>query len=859
MLRSPPRPAGRQETHSHSHPAPGAPIASLRHHYAAADKSGSHSEKPPTTGAATATAGASFINDPAAQSMSHRTSVRASPDRDQKSGRATPPMWAPSAVAAPGGSAGAALQGYPGYPYHLPPAPGYPYSMPPPPPGYMYPYVPVPVHPQQQQQQQDGNATRGSSVAPGHAGRPAAQRLSSGTSTPANDTPASPIRRDAVEAIDVEISSRLERKSREIDALTKQNVALRSALSATKETFDENVAQLKECQAEVRRLEENLVDRDVRLRELEQYRDETAARIAHVDDLVRREKDHASRVADDFRRQLDAALSERANLEARVAASQEDVDKARHEVQLVKRQFTRDVHMAEQQLRLQLESETEDKVRGIRAKVDDKEGALRHLENEVVAMRGEVQRERDRADAFKTKLEQATADMMTVQHRLQQAQMHLEENRQARDADVAALRRENEGLRQARDELQRSAQGQMLTVSQESARRSHDVELLAQQVTASKAQMDAEMRRHRSELEELQRAFDLKLKQKDDEHRASDRERHHIADQAERLRKQLAEERTGRDFSEGERDALQDKIVSLQRVVAKRDTEIQRLTQQLQTLAVSVEEKSKEAEAVQSELDLREARDKKDLALVLDQRLKEFRSVGRMRHQASYMGHDTTNAAVLEGRFNDVSQSFVDAAVDASHVVRGDLNVSAPYVTGQSPRRFGGARPSAYASMVQTPLRSPAVPYHSTIAAHDVQGMTPIAHEASAATYNTLQRGYERQLAAERDRVDALHRQLADSVSAHAASLQHQHAASVDDGLSHTLNAAEAAVQRARAANRGGGPGLPRPGGRPMSRSGDDASSVGVQAVSSPTAPSPRAERLRQVSESLKTLGQDHQ
>lgn len=309
-------------------------------------------------------------------------------------------------------------------------------------------------------------------------------------------------------------------------------------------------------------------------------------------------------------------------------------------------------------------------------------------------------------------------------------------------------------------------------------------------VTSAKHQSEAEARRHRNELDDVQRAADAKLRQCQEDLRTAERLARAAEDTSERLRKQLAEERAGRDYTEGERDALQDKIVSLQRVVAKRDVEITRLQQSLAYTATEAGDKQKEAEAVQSELDLRQAREKKELALGLEQRLKEFRSVSRMRHQVSHMDAGPDDLMALGAKLGEVSAAFLDASAAAGYDERSTATPARP--------------PRASRADHSQVLKSPAVPLTDATPIRSQNGVDSSATMA----WTAMQRMLERQLASERDRNEDLHRRLAETQNR--------------SEIERTLLAADRSQ--------------PRP------------------ASKSTAAPSPRAERLRRVSESLKGI-----
>ena len=636
----------------------------------------------------------------------------------------------------------------------------------------------------------------------------------------------------------MELTARLEAKQKEIDSLKAQNGALKTALSQTKSTFDENVTQLRDCQAECRKLEEFVVERDAKLRELEEYRAATADRVEHVDALIKREKEHCARVTDDLRRQLQAVVDERTALENRLSTAQEENDRCRHDAQVQRRQIQHEVAVAQQKTRAEMELEFEEKARNARAKVDEKEGALRHLDNDLLTARGEIMRERERADGLKARVDDAQADSIALQHKLQQAQLSLDEVRQAREADVAALRREIEGLRATRDELQRASQGQVLSVSQESAKRSHEVELLHQQVSAAKSHAEAEVRRHRTELDDTTRAFEAKMRGVQEDARNFERQLRASEDASDRLRRQLADERGARDHADSERDALTDKVVALQRTVTKRDAEIQRLQQQLGATETAATERLKEAEVLQSELDLHQAREKKELALALEARTKEFRSVSRMRSQASHMAPEGQDVSALRSRFDAVSNSFVGAAVDASHGLAPEATMRHEASFADDHRQDGTPqRPPPFPRQHASILRSPA-PLGNN---QDVGGMTPIAaaHDASNVAMATMQRVLERQLAAERDRSEELQRRLSETSISAAVQRESDRTSMLDSDMRRSINAAEAAVARARAETS-----------QARNRSPERVQPSGTSVA----APSPRAERLRQVSETLKDL-----
>ena len=419
-----------------------------------------------------------------------------------------------------------------------------------------------------------------------------------------------------------------------MDKLHEREIAMascRDALVSMQTDYEHNLRILREREADLQTLRAQFSMLSQQNATLEARCTAQLQRIKENDGEVKRQTQALSTKNETLLAQITILTQEKQSALRSQSDAEVELTQLRHDMHQLNAKIMKQVEMARNEARMDCETLIKEKDRVLRVREEQVHQDCVRLETRLLEMSSENARIRETTQNFELKLEDCNKIISRKDVQIEQLQAQLVELKRHATNMQSQLQQEQEFHRLAKEQLDRSAQAVGSTAQRDLERRTHDLELAEQKISAMKSQHESDIRRRAEEKDDIVRTYEDKLRGMNERIRTAESREAEARDDCERQRKRSAEIKKELSATETNSLLLHDRAEDLERVISKKELENGRLHGEIQRLLGQLQEKEKEAEALRVEFERREWQDR----LVADERMqgrvKEWRSMSQQQ------------------------------------------------------------------------------------------------------------------------------------------------------------------------------------------------------------------------------------
>ena len=416
----------------------------------------------------------------------------------------------------------------------------------------------------------------------------------------------------------------LEDVVRQLNTRDRENERLAASSRKLLDDFVHNSRMLQEQADEIASLKHELDEKENAIASLQSDVSQYHGASQDMESRVAAETKTFSETVDTLHQRARDQSAEIVKLQATVAGKDQTILALEKKCQLIEANAAQRIEMARREAEMESDGVLRERSKHNQRIETEYRQLLSEREAKLVAASLDASRHRDEALKSTEKLRDAEKELLERELHIRRITSERDEVQRAKDFEIRTAKDELEVLVKARSEAERAQQMTILGLQKELDRKQHDLDLLTNKNTDHRHLSDQEVRRRDDALQEERRVLHDQERQHAEKLRQAERALAESQDLVDRLKRQLRDEAASRDAAEGERGHLDERILTLQRALGKRDLDVQRLQNQVTSLLKEVSDAEKAADVVKAEFDLRDRIELSKQELELSRRLKRF-------------------------------------------------------------------------------------------------------------------------------------------------------------------------------------------------------------------------------------------